>query len=303
MPEVSVIIPTHHRPSLLPRAVESAKAAGRGTEVIVVDDASDDETAATCRALTGITHIRLEHNLGVAGARNVGLLASSSPYVAFLDDDDLRLPGSLELQLAALDAHPEAGWCCGSMLLADQDGRLTGERSSPNHPGGDAFWQLLELDFPVMPISVVIRKECFSRVGLFRRALAGIDDWDMFVRVAELYPVVVTTEPVSVYRQPTPSSGQGSSRQARHLIRAARHQRQLLQLPRAAAAPAALRTQLRRRAINRIADTLLSNAARRLPEGAYGFALANAAAAVRLNPLRAMRAGAYKKLYRQLSTR
>src|SRR5258708_2921989 len=93
MPDVSVIIPTHNRPHILPRAVESARNAGRNVELIVVDDASTDDTAKICRALQGIKYIRLEQNQGVAGARNVGLLASSSEYIAFLDDDDLRLPG------------------------------------------------------------------------------------------------------------------------------------------------------------------------------------------------------------------
>ena len=300
MPRASIIIPTHNRPHLLPRAIGSAKAAGQDTEVIVVDDASVDGTAEVCRAIEGIKYVRLEHNLGVAGARNVGVLASSSEYIAFLDDDDLRLPGSIDLQLNALEAHSEAGLCCGSMLLADQDGKLTGESSSPNHPGGDVFWKLLELDFPVMPISVLIRKSCFFRVGLFRHRLRGIDDWDIFVRIAELYPIVVTGEAVSIYRQPTPSSAQGSSEQARHLTRAARHQRQLLNLPRAAAASAAERRKTRRRTVNRIADTLLWNAARHLPQGSYKFACANFFAALRLNPLRAMRPGAYKKLCEQL---
>lgn len=265
-----------------------------------MDDASTDDTANICRALEGIKYIRLERNQGVAGARNVGILASSSDYIAFLDDDDLRVPGSLDIQTSALDAQREAGWCCGSMLLADQNGELTGERSSPKSSGGDVFWQLLELDFPVLPIAVVIRKECFFRVGLFLRRLAGIDDWDLLVRLAELYPVINLPEPVSIYRQPTPSSGQGSSAQARHLTRVARHQWQLLKLPRAKEAVAARRREVRRRTVDRLADTLLWNAARRLPEGAYSFASANTLAALRLNPLRAMRPMAYKRFCERL---
>ncbi|HEV7698812.1 MAG TPA: glycosyltransferase family 2 protein [Pyrinomonadaceae bacterium] len=301
MADVSIIIPTHNRPHLLPNAVESARAAGRNTEIIVVDDASTDETASVCRELKGIKYIRLERNQGVAGARNIGILASSSDYIAFLDDDDLRLPGSLDLQTDALDAQRDSGWCCGSMLLADQSGELTGDVSSPpGSIGGDVFWQLLELDFPVMPIAVMIRKECFFRVGLFRPRLAGIDDWDMFVRLAEMYRIVCLDEPVGIYRAPTPSSAQGSSAQGRHLTRAARHQLQLLKLPRAAEASSSRRREVRLRTVNRIADTLLWNAARRLPEGAYKFACKNTLAALRLNPLRALRPMAYKRLCERL---
>jgi glycosyltransferase involved in cell wall biosynthesis len=296
MARVSIIIPTHNRPHMLRRAVESARAAGADVEVVVVDDASTDETAEVCRALEGITYVRLEHNQGVAGARNVGLLASSADYIALLDDDDLRLPGSLDRQAAALDAEAAAGFVCGSMLMADQDGRLTGEVSVPGHPGGDAFWDLLELVFPVMPISVVIRKECFTRVGLFDSGLPGLDDWDIFVRIAELYPVAIVDEPVSIYTQPTPSSGQGSSAQARHLSRAARHHLKLLRLPRAAAAPASVRRDVRARTLDRIADTLLFNAAHRLREGSYRPAAANGLAAFRLKASRVLRPAGYRRL-------
>ncbi|HEY0100840.1 MAG TPA: glycosyltransferase family 2 protein [Pyrinomonadaceae bacterium] len=297
---MSLIIPTHSRPQLLVRAVESAKLAGRDVELLVVDDASTDGTAEVCRALEGIRYIRLEHNLGVAGARNAGILASSAEYIAFLDDDDLRLPASLDLQLAALARQPEAGFVCGSMLLADQEGRLTGEKSAPVHPGGDLFWELMELAFPVMPMSVLFRRECFFRAGLFRNRLAGIDDWDIFVRIAELYPVVVISEAVGIYRQPTPSSGQGSSQLARHLTRAVSHQRELLRLPRAMAASAERRRQARRAAINRVANTLLRNAAEGLPTGSYGFVCANILSALRLDPLYVARPGVYKKLFRRL---
>src|SRR3977135_2846307 len=107
MPRASIIIPTYNRPQLLRRAVESARTAGSDVEIIVVDDASVDDTALVCRDLTGINYIRLDRNQGVAGARNVGILASSSQYIAFLDDDDLRLPGSLDLQIEMLAADPE----------------------------------------------------------------------------------------------------------------------------------------------------------------------------------------------------
>lgn len=303
MPAVSIIIPTHNRPDLLVRAVESAQAAGTNVEVIVVDDASTDGTAAVCRELKGIKYIRLERNQGVAGARNVGILESTGKYVAFLDDDDRRLPGSVDTQAAVLDANPEAGFVCGAMIMADQEYRPTGEVLLPSHHGGDVFWELLELDFPVMPLSTLIRKDCFLRVGLLNQRLEGIDDWDIFTRIAEIYPGLVIEEPMGVYRQPTPSSAQGSSSQAAQLRRAWRHQRQLLRLPRARRATASKRRLIRRQAINRIADTLLWNAALHLPRGEFGAACANILGALRLNPLRLARPGAYKKLAERLTVK
>lgn len=299
-PRVSVVIPTHNRPHLLPRAINSAQSAGTLIEVIVVDDASTDETAVVCQKIEGIKYVRLERNQGTAGARNIGVLASTAEYIAFLDDDDLRLPNSLDLQLDALDSCPAAGFVCGGMIIADQDYAPTGEISQPNHPGGDVFWELLELDFPVMPLAVVIRKDCFFRVGLLNRWLRGIDDWDLLVRIAELYPALVMSQPVGIYRLPTPTSCQGSSSQAGQLERAARHQRQLLRLPRASAAPRRIRREVRRRTLARCADTLLLSGARLLYAREYHQGLANIWTGLRLYPQRALRPAAYRQLIRRM---
>ena len=301
MARVSVIIPTHCRPDLLPRAVDSARQAGTDVEIIVVDDASTDSTARVSQTLENIRYVRLERNQGVAGARNVGIFVSTAKYIAFLDDDDLRLPGSLDLQLAALEANPDAGFVCGAMIMADQDYQPTGEVIRPRHPGGDAFWELLELDFPVMPLCTLIRKECFQRIGLLNRRVSSIDDWDLFTRIAELYQVLVIDEPVGIYRQPTPSSGQGSSARAAQLRRVAHHQIELLRLPRAASAGAARRKQARARTINRISENLVWTAARKyLPEGKIVPAYANIAVALQLDPLSFIRPGAYMKLAKNL---
>ena len=297
MSKVSIIIPTHDRPHLLPRAVASARAAGAGVEIIVVDDASIDETADVCRRLSDIKYVRVERNQGVAGARNVGILASAGEYIAFLDDDDRRLPGSLDLQAATLDAHPDAGFVCGAMVMADQNYQPTGEVIRPKSLGGDVFWELLELDFPVMPLCTLIRKECFLRVGLLNRHISGIDDWDIFTRIAARFPVVVISEAVGLYRQPTPESGQGSSPRAAQLHRAARHQHNLLQLPRALAGSPEQRRAARNRMRYRISENLIWTAgAKYLPSLKLRAAAANFSVALRLDPLSIFRPGAYEKL-------
>ncbi|MFL6336734.1 MAG: glycosyltransferase family 2 protein [Pyrinomonadaceae bacterium] len=302
-PRVSIIIPTFDRPHMLPRCVESARGAGSGVEVIVVDDASTDETAEVCRGLGGVRHVRLEHNQGVAGARNVGLLASTCEYVAFLDDDDLRLPGSLDLQLALLEAEPEAAFVGGGVLLADQDLVPTGETAAPGAPSGDIFWQVVGLGVHLIPSSVVVRKSCVLEVGLFDPHIPGIDDWDMWARLAESRPAVLDARPVCVYRSPTPDSGQGSSALGRHMLAAVRHQRKLLLLPRARAATAARRRAARHETRRRVADTLSWRAAEQLPHGAFRFAASNFLAALRIQPLWAARPTHFRVLWRGLNSR
>ncbi|MGZ5435060.1 MAG: glycosyltransferase family 2 protein [Pyrinomonadaceae bacterium] len=69
IPRASIIITTHSRPRLLLRAIKSARESGADVEVIVVDDASSDQTATLCRSLADeITYVRVDRNQGVAGA-------------------------------------------------------------------------------------------------------------------------------------------------------------------------------------------------------------------------------------------
>lgn len=303
MPKISVIIPTHCRPEFLPRAVASAKDAGADIEIIVVDDASTDLTAEVCKELVGIKYVRLERNQGVAGARNIGLLESSGKYIAFLDDDDLRLSGSLDRQAQALDDNAEVGFICGAMIMADQNYQPTGELIAPNSKGGDVFWDLLELNFPVMGLSALIRKDCFLRAGLLKRHLNGVEDWDMFVRIAELFPVLVDKQPVGVYRKPTVRSGQGSSAQATQLWRASKVQLELFKLQRVVNLPRAHRRALRQHLRRRIADTLLCAAAQLLARREFGPASANILVALWLSPMRVIRPKAYPKLLAALTSK
>src|SRR5215203_4329458 len=121
MSKVSVIIPTRNRCALLPRAVESARAAASDVEIIIVDDGSEDETSKVCAGLTDVRYLRLRRNLGPGSARNVGIISSTAPYISFLDDDDLRIPRSIESQVSLLEAEPQAGMIYGQALYGDEN--------------------------------------------------------------------------------------------------------------------------------------------------------------------------------------
>jgi len=299
--KVSLIIPTFNRPHLLPRAVESAQRAGREVEVIVVDDASSDDTASVCASLRDVKYLRVDRNQGVAGARNVGLLESSGDFIAFLDDDDMRLPGSLDYQVSLLMAQPDAGFIAGGVMLADQDCIPTDEVAIPRGTSGDLFWEVLELSVHLIPGSVVIRKECFFEVGLFNPRLAGIDDWDMWTRIAEVRPVLLDPEPVCIYRVALPGSGQGSSILGRQMHAAVKHQERLFSLPRVQTATSAQRRLVRQNTRRRVADTLSWRAAHELPRGAFLFAASNFSIALRLSPFWAARPTHLRVLWRSAS--
>jgi glycosyltransferase involved in cell wall biosynthesis len=264
---ISVIIPTHSRPHLLPRAVESALAAGTDVEVVVVDDASTDDTAEACRALSSISYIRLAHNQGVAGARNVGILSSSAEYIAFLDDDDLRLPGSLDLQLAILRNTPSAALIYGQALIGGATDRFAHDRYPEPCPEGDIFWQLVTQNF-IPSGSVLFRRSCLFSTGLLDCSIAGIDDWDLWVRVAALYPVAALDEPVVIWRRPSPDSDQSSARAVDMVALSTRQFRgQWLRMPRVAQASPVVRRKAARHFSQNMASHLASEAIRSLLHG------------------------------------
>lgn len=297
MPKTSVIITTFNRPHLLPRAVASARNAGTDIEVVVVDDASRDRTAQVCRGIEGIRYVRLEQNLGTAGARNVGILASSGEYLSFHDDDDTRFPGSLDQQVRALETDSKAQLCYGPVVIGNQDGSPTA-RIEPKHcPSGDIFWDLLTWN-PIMCIASVFRRSCLHEIGLLDTNLKGIDDWDLWIRIAERGQVVAMSEPLAIWRMALPTSGQGSSVPHRLLSQFAHHQKHLLGLPRAAVAPLSKRSEARRQFLDKASDWLIWEGATWLPKGGKRYCLRNVLAALWINPSRALRPWTFYLLLR-----
>jgi glycosyltransferase involved in cell wall biosynthesis len=285
MPRISIIIATYNRPHLLPRAVESARRAGSDVEIIVVDDASTEETSEVCRAMQGIRYVRVERNQNLGGARNLGILASSGEFITFLDDDDVRLPGSLDAQAEALAAAPEAGLVYGQAILGDEDCAPT-DYIYPNPcPRGDLFWELLERNFIACP-SAMFRRSCLYRIGLPAAAIPGIEDWDLWVRIAELYTVIAVEQPVAIYRKAAPDSGQFTSDAASMVRRLTdAHRRRWLRLPRALSANASKRRSVRRGFSRNMANHLIWESGRALKRGNFLAALKNLLTALTLHPL------------------
>jgi hypothetical protein len=302
MPSVSIIITTHNRPQLLARAVESALAAGTDIQVIVVDDASTDATANLCTTLRGITYVRLARNQRVAGARNVGLLASCGEYITFLDDDDLRLPNSLDEQVKLLEADKQAGLIFGQAILGDQSCKPTNEIYPVVSTEGDAFWNLLAQNF--IPCgSAVFRRSCLLSLGLLDDNIPGLDDWDLWIRIAELYPIIALEKPVMIWRRSTPISGQGTSQVAYIVSQAIQQFRHSwIRLPRAANAPPKKRRAAWQQFSAPLAAHLLCDARSALRFGDLTRAAKDISTLFHLSPLAVVRLARKRSRLRLLRT-
>ena len=198
MPAVSVIIPTYNRRELLREAIASVLAQTYGDfELIVVDDGSDDGTAAVVREFAGVRYV-YQPNRGVSAARNHGVALSSGALLAFLDSDDLWQPRKLASQVAFFTAHPEALICQTEEIWLRR-----GVRVNPCHkhrkPAGDIFARSLELCL-VSPSAVMLRRRLFERTGGFDESLPACEDYDLWLRIAATVPIHLLETPLVIKR-------------------------------------------------------------------------------------------------------
>lgn len=187
-PTVSVIIPTYNREHLIGRAIQSVlNQTYQDFEIIVVDDASTDNTQEVVKSFNDlrIRYIRHEKNRGGSAARNTGIRAARGEYIAFLDSDDEWLPEKLAEQIRVFHQDPECGVVYTDILVVYPDGCEL-QRRAPKIKGS-MFHKLLEANVVGTTSSVLVRRDCFDKVGLFNEELASCQDWDMWIRLARLF--------------------------------------------------------------------------------------------------------------------
>jgi glycosyltransferase involved in cell wall biosynthesis len=171
---ISAIVPVRNAGEYVRDALTSVFAQARPPdEVVVVDGRSTDATLAVVAEFPAVRVVHQTDN-GLADARNLGVAATDSELVAFLDADDRWLPGKLALQAEWLDGHPEVGVVTGMMLKVGPGGGPTPV------PG-------------MTPGATLIRRDALGQVGPFdgRHGIGSDTDWLMRVREVALGPVVL----------------------------------------------------------------------------------------------------------------
>lgn len=198
MTDVSVIIPTYNRAMKAARAVASVLyQTFRNLELIVVDDGSRDRTRSVMEQFG--THIRLlfhEENRGVSAARNTGIRAAHSPFIAFLDSDDYWLPEKLTRQLDFFRLHPEA-LACQTEEIWIRRGRRVNPMGKHVKPSGEIFSPSLKLCL-VSPSAVMLRRSLLDEVGLFDESLPACEDYDLWLRISCRHPIHLIDEPLLI---------------------------------------------------------------------------------------------------------
>jgi glycosyltransferase involved in cell wall biosynthesis len=195
---VTIVIPTRNRLPLLREAIESVERQSLPAwEAIVVDDASEDGTAAWLENPHDprIRPVRLDRHSERSAARNRGLREAAGRFVLFLDDDDRLLPGSLERLSRALERRPEAVAAVGATVRFDP----TGQRERASHPRigfTRTVWPDVLAGWDSGSGQALFRTDRVRAAGGWNPGLSYWELGDLWFRVARLGPVTFLPAPV-----------------------------------------------------------------------------------------------------------
>ncbi|PIE59225.1 MAG: glycosyl transferase family A [Desulfobulbus propionicus] len=196
---ISVIIPTHNRAGFLSRAVDSiACQTMLPDELVIVDDGSSDHTADValqCRAKYDnrfLIRYIYQENAGAASARNTGIMTSRSSILCFLDSDDWWEPTKLERQFTAMREQPSY-MISHTREIWYRQGKRVNQKKKHDPPHGNIFSKSLRMCMVGMS-TVMLKKDCFDKFGLFDETFPCCEDYDLWLRMSCNIPFLLIKE-------------------------------------------------------------------------------------------------------------
>lgn len=196
---VDVVIPAYNAARYIEETLYSAAAQGDIlANIIVVNDGSSDNTASLVVSFAAShpnfsVQVINQENMGLSAARNTGIKASTAPFIAFLDADDIWLPEKLNKQLAVFDQSKDDRLglvYCAYGAISESSIRLPKVTVVPPKLRGDIYRNLLHGNFiSGSGSAVLIKRSVFDEVGLFDEKLRAGEDWDMWLRIAKIFHV------------------------------------------------------------------------------------------------------------------
>lgn len=203
MLKVSVIIPTYNRAKYLKDAIESVLGQKyQNLEIIIVDDGSKDDTAQIVKSFSSskIKYI-YQANQGRSKARNRAIKLAKGEYIAFLDSDDIFLPGKIQKQVALLDKNSQYAMIYCSAQAVNSQGR----KLYPVYRANLSGWIYSEIAF-YLPLTIIlptvmVRKDILFKVGLFDENMARFEDIDLWRRISKRYQILGIDEILCIIRR------------------------------------------------------------------------------------------------------
>lgn len=225
LPTLSVIIPCFNAGRWIAATLDSVYAqAWPKLEVIVVDDGSSDDSVALVEQQFPDVRVLQQTNSGVAAARNRGLAAAQGDWIAFVDADDIWLPGKLADQWNALHTEPGARMACSGWHVWESIEplpapnlleQLSQQATDPSRWAGPSGWiyaQLL-LDCQVWTSTVFAQRSLFDQIGNFDTTLRIGEDLDLWLRASRVTPIIRVPKPLALYRMHPASITKGAPKE------------------------------------------------------------------------------------------
>jgi glycosyltransferase involved in cell wall biosynthesis len=212
IPTVSVVIPCYNAERYIVATIETVLAQQHpGIEIIVVDDGSSDRSVELVRATFPQVRVVQQANQGVAAARNHGISLATGEWIAFVDADDIWLPGKLAAQFQQLAANPgcRMNYCAWQVWPSDSPRpapaylaeleQKAGECALWDGPSGWVYPDLL-LDCVVWTSTVLAHRSLFDEIGNFDTTLRLGEDYDLWLRLSRVTTILRVARPYALYR-------------------------------------------------------------------------------------------------------
>jgi glycosyltransferase involved in cell wall biosynthesis len=198
-PLISVVIATHNRLDLLPETIASVRVQTYpSVEVVVVDDASSDDTPAWVAQQHDVVSVRSDENIERSKARNLGISHARGDYILVLDDDDIILPHALQTLHDALASDAEAVAVTAGYTKFDGHGNEV-RAPHPRRRRRRVLWRDFMMGWFAHHGRTLFRAQALRAVGGY-----GIDppheDRELWLKVSRLGPVVVLPDRLMRYR-------------------------------------------------------------------------------------------------------
>jgi glycosyltransferase involved in cell wall biosynthesis len=193
---VSIVLPTHNGSRYIRQSIESCFAqTHQNWELIVVDDASTDDTPSVLRdyADPRMRVIRHEPNRGLPATLNYGFQQATGEYLTWTSDDNWYAPRAIEEMVRALDTRPEVGLVHADAWLVDENGSRTGEFRAANI-GGLEHGNCVGACF-------LYRRGVYESVGGYDPAWRLVEDYEYWLRIASRFPIFSLDQPLYYYRE------------------------------------------------------------------------------------------------------
>lgn len=199
---ISVIIPTYNRAELLGRSIQSVLSQTyTDFELLIIDDCSKDNTGELVKSLSDerIRYHRNDHNMGLAGAKNVGVSLAKGEFLAFQDDDDEWLPDKLMrlMEVWEKEGNEETGMIYHEMQEQGASAFIPSRDFPLEWKSKEIFRHMLL--YPMIGATAsLIRKSCLDELGGFNEKLKSIEDYEFYLRMAKKYRILFVGEPLMI---------------------------------------------------------------------------------------------------------